>query len=195
MKYFIATPTSSEKAYAQDRWISSVLSQVGDFQVAISDNSATTKYSTDLAKLITADIVTKPELALLELDPKLVQAHEDLRQRFLSSDCDVFLSWESDVIAEADALAKLEPYLVDADIVMCAYPDKENPKQNIIAMGFTAFTRSVIENYAFDTSGGFGQIAENSDTYFGSDGWILYRARQDGAKIVQLTNVIILDHI
>lgn len=193
MKYFIATPTCEEKAYAQDEWIYSVKSQTHpDYVIAISDNSATSKYSTDLGKLITADIVAKPELATLELDPKLVAAHEDLRQRFLASDCDVFLSWESDVIAEPDALIKLEPYLTNADIVMCAYPDKENPKQNIVAMGFTAFKRAIIEKFAFDYLGGYG---EQEGTFFGSDGWILYRARNDGAKIIQLTNIISLEHM
>lgn len=194
MKYFIATPTSEEKAYAQDKWIASVKSQVGNYEVAISDNSATSKYPTDLAKLIDADIVAKPEISSLALDPKLVQAHEDLRERFLASDCDIFLSWESDIIAEPEALIKLESYLTDSDIVMCSYPNKEDRKQDIIAMGFTAFRRPIIEKFTFDYLGGYGQI-DDSKIYFGSDGWVIYRARLDGARIVQLSNIISLDHI
>lgn len=199
MKYFIATPTSSEKSYAETEWANSIKSLVTSasisYEVAISDNSPTADYSNQLKSLIAADMKSYPQWSGLELDSKLVNAHEELRKRFLTSDCDVFLSWESDITAEPSALVTLDSYMKSADVVMCSYPDKFNAKQNICAMGFTAFSRAVIEEYAFDYLGGYGEIEVDSNTVFGSDGWILYRARLGGAKIIQLTNVIALGHI
>ena len=207
MNVFVATPIHKVKEYAIDPWLINVKDTIkahgkqDRWTLCLSDNtgddgtflaSATAK--ADATGLSATVIPRRITTALAKLDDRLSQSREQLRQEFLLTTDEWYLSWECDVtVIDPSLLVPLWAACSVFDIVIHAYPDRENQNLPMAGMGFTAIRRAVLEKITWEGFGKCDAIVPNC--FYGNEGWFLTKARRAGFKIAVVDNCVKFNHL
>lgn len=196
MKFGIVSVTGDVKAYCDEEWTASVKAQRSDLHTwrHLVINTGTAAYGTRLRTLLpSATVVDRPHNAGIE--PLTVRAHKRATELFLQTDAEIYLSWESDIIAPANALDVMGTVLQLVDIAVFTYPDRETQRGEQGGIGFTGFVRPVLERLEWDANGGFGRCDPiEPDCYHGPEGWMFARALRAGFAIGSFSGLLVFGH-
>jgi hypothetical protein len=171
MKYFVAVYTNRIKQYCDERFFRNLgkLTET-DFRLSICDNSLGQEYCDRLAQNLPTwfgrafDI----EHLTVPLEPRdtralrnIAQSANRLRNKFLETDDDYFVIFESDILVPPDTLQLLSVHTDEADIIGGIYyrgfhkdsdfePDNRSliPTHHALS-GCTLHKRTVIERIPF----------------------------------------------
>lgn len=196
MKIGIVSVTGDVKAYCDEEWAASVNAQasIEHTWVHLVINTGTAAYGQRLRTLLpAATVVDRPHTASIEA--LTVRAHKRAAELFLQTDRQIYLSWESDIIVPPNGIDVMATALRLVDVAVFAYPDRKTQRGYHGGLGFTGFTRPVIEAYSWDEGGGYGQVdPDDPDCYHGPEGWMFARARKGGYATGSLSGLVTLGH-
>lgn len=196
MKIAIVSVTGDVKGYCDEEWAASVAAQTSALHTwqHIVVNTGTAVYGQRLRVLLpNANVVDRPHTAGIEA--LTVRAHKRLSELFLQTSRDIYLSWESDIIAPANAIDMMGTALGLVDIALFSYPDRETQKGQQGGLGFTGLKRPVIAALAWDEGGGYGNCdPDNPDCYHGPEGWMLARALKAGYAVGSFSGLLTMGH-
>jgi hypothetical protein len=204
MKIFVGTPINENKEYGIYRWLDNMKAQkwAGDISYFLADNSNTPAFSERVRAyaegigLQNVIVTHLTNMSAKEVELKRTDSREFFRNYFLTTDCDVWLSWECDIIVEEGGLAKIVPFLDYFDIIKCAYPMREFQAALCNGIGFALFKRTVMAGVSFSIGGGYGFCNPKFiNCFYGNDSWFLAQAIDLGFTVVDLINVVSISHL
>ena len=206
MKVLIGTPIHELKDYCMDRWLPNV-AKLRSFHSAdflMVDNSPGAEYVEKIKKYCKKYNIKDYQIKHLEIaqdgsvnksvdeqiHERVARSHEIIRQFVLSSDYDIWFSWECDQIIPEDALDKLIEIMKMGNFMMVNHNcwDKNVPRGLCFDWGVTLVSRDYLKKYGFLLE--FGTEPE-PDTWYNAQIWYRKRLIRDRSPFIDLTNVIL----
>jgi len=183
-KVFIGTPVHARKDYCMGQFMQTVNAiNYPEFQHCVVDNSPAVSYMNDIKTLYgtpkreffhveTSDESLKGDSS----HKRLVASYTIMRDRFLATDCEFFMTLECDVMIPSDGLTKLVE--ADKDMIQGFYyvgffGEEDNGTglmkfgHNKGLNGVSLFKRNVLEKIAFRYDPNI--LAAHQDAFFFTD--------------------------
>lgn len=196
MKFFVAIYTNECKAYCDKEFFSRIVRlSHSDHEVHVVDNSLDIEYFEKLITMLPGSVtlyhvtVDREDRSTL-FHRNVSESLEILREQFLATDCEKFVTIESDVIVPLDVLQLFEEVANSADIIGGIYHAEHHSWQDFqegnislvedrrghILSGCTMYDRKVVETIPFRWS--------RQDMKAYPDAWICYDAVRNGNGFV-----------
>jgi len=159
MKTLIGTPIHICKDYSMERWLDNVakLQKVSPADLLLVDNSPGTEYVEKVRGYCEKYGVQNYRIEHLEISQevgiymRVELSQEMIRKEMLSSNYDMWFSWECDQIIPTDALDKLVQIMKIENCMMVIHNSwaRWNPDILNTNMGCTLIKRECLEKYGF----------------------------------------------
>ena len=209
MNIVIGTPVRDIKGYSIGRWLKSIyaLDWPDPIPIIIVDNTDDTRQvefadflNTKIADSgINSQLITSfstKDVQGLESEPRLAKSREDMRSMLLEMGADVWFSVECDIILPPETLKVMTPYLKDFDMVNHCYPDRDDKLSEISGFGCALFNMNILKEFNFTDGGGYAMCDPlKPSCYYGNDSWLAIRLLRAGYKVMDMHNVLKIQHL
>ncbi len=195
MKILIGTPIHVCKDYGMERWLKSVSEFTYPADLMMVDNSPDESYMEKVKGYCAKYGVTNYKLVHIDINQesnineKISQAREIIRQEILTKGYDAWCTLECDVIAPPNALDELVRLIGDFDEVNHSYPCRENPYEDNYDFGLSLIKREPIEKYGFIGQYGFCDPIMPK-CYHGGERWFMRKVLRGGGSFIDVFGAI-----
>lgn len=202
----IGTPVHESKAYAMTEWLDSVNALIMpdgiEKQLIIVDNSPTTEFIQQVDAYIKEkgykfiETYRLPLLGSAVSEHRMAKSREEFTKKIKEKESiDWFLSWECDIIVDAEALLKLWKYKDDFQLISSTYPSREDITCICGGIGFMLMHMDVLRQFEWMGDGGYGQCdVTHPSCVHSNDSWMIHRALRAGYKLIEFTNYLNIRH-